>query len=121
MLCHGHARPRLPALTSRADGAVWAEAAAALRLRRAELLAKQQALQASFEEPHAGDPASAPQATVDPRPTQSPASEHVSVGNGVRSVVASSVATPSVVRPRGGVRQSALGPFLARLRTETES
>ena len=57
----------------------------------------------------------------DPPLKQLTASERVSAASGVHNMAASSVATPSVVRPRGGVRQSALGPFLARLRTETES
>ncbi len=103
--------------------AVWAEAAAALRLRRAELLAK---TQQPGPDAAAGAVATAPASSsvpssIQPQP-QGAASEHASTANGMRSSkVASSVATPSVVRPRGGVRQGALGPFLARLRTETES
>ncbi len=94
----------------------WADVAAALRLRRAELLAKQEALSGQSAPIPAAETAAA-SATAAVLPNSHSAVEPAAVIDGVRKVAAS-VATPSVVRPRGGVRQSALGPLLARLRSE---
>ena len=94
----------------------WADVAAALRMRRAELLSKQEARSDQSAHGPAAEMASA-SATAAALPTSHSTSEPAPASDGARQVAAS-VATPSVVRPRGGVRQSALGPLLARLRSE---
>lgn len=112
----------------------WADVSSALQQRRAELAAKQaaerkaaeEALQLEREAASEGADQTAAAGVAQPaHPPQAAqraaahgsmdglSGEHPVAGDSVKPV---GVATRSAVRPRGGARQGALGPFLARLR-----
>lgn len=121
----------------------WADVSSALQLRRAELAAKQAAERIAAEEAREREQATAPESVdrgsemgataVTPSNMQqvqkmalrnSRVQEDSGTPNGINgqhsgfvdAVKPVGVATRSAVRPRGGARQGALGPFLARLR-----